>query len=203
MDFAALPIPILYNRSKILSQMTSNCTSGRSIFLCQAISKCSLVETAFLLLVTVSTVKSRHSNIFPGIIWWSSDPFSCRVCLRFYQLFYNHWRDQDFHQNRNVSYRKLNFPKLRLFSHTKFSKSQFSETDTKTFSPNTTVSETETQTLKNDSSRDRLSSFIFDNFWMGTQPKGDLPILNDLIGQFWRQLLSRHHHEPVNTVSTT
>merc|ERR1712004_421551 len=29
---------------------------GRSIFLCQAISKCSLVETAFLLLVTVSTV---------------------------------------------------------------------------------------------------------------------------------------------------
>jgi len=29
---------------------------GRSIFLCQAVSKCSLVETAFLLLVTVSTV---------------------------------------------------------------------------------------------------------------------------------------------------
>merc|ERR1719192_206748 len=29
---------------------------GRSIFLCQAISKCSLVETTFLLLVTVSTV---------------------------------------------------------------------------------------------------------------------------------------------------
>ena len=82
MDFAALPIPILSNRSKILSQMTSNCTSGRSIFLCQAISKCSLVETAFLLLVTVSTVQSGHSNIFPDIIWWSSDPFSCRVCLR-------------------------------------------------------------------------------------------------------------------------
>merc|ERR1712123_347317 len=29
---------------------------GRSIFLCEAISKCSLVETTFLLLVTVSTV---------------------------------------------------------------------------------------------------------------------------------------------------
>merc|ERR1719150_2547464 len=29
---------------------------GTSIFLCQAVSKCSLVETAFLLLVTVSTV---------------------------------------------------------------------------------------------------------------------------------------------------
>ena len=29
---------------------------GRSIFLCEAISKCALVETTFLLLVTVSTV---------------------------------------------------------------------------------------------------------------------------------------------------
>ena len=34
--------------------------SGRSIFLCQAISKCSLVETAFLLLVTVSTVSNKY-----------------------------------------------------------------------------------------------------------------------------------------------
>ena len=36
----------------------SHIISGRSIFLCQAISKCSLVETTFLLLVTVSTVRA-------------------------------------------------------------------------------------------------------------------------------------------------
>ena len=44
------------------SQATTVCFSGRSIFLCQAISKCSLVETAFLLLVTVSTVSLRCHN---------------------------------------------------------------------------------------------------------------------------------------------
>ena len=48
------------------SQATTVCISGRSIFLCQAISKCSLVETAFLLLVTVSTVSLRCHN--PTII---------------------------------------------------------------------------------------------------------------------------------------
>ena len=37
--------------------------SGRSIFLCQAISRCSLVETTFLLLVTVSTVGSFLTTI--------------------------------------------------------------------------------------------------------------------------------------------
>jgi hypothetical protein len=33
------------------------CVSARSIYLCEAVNKCSLVETAFLLLVTVSMVQ--------------------------------------------------------------------------------------------------------------------------------------------------
>ena len=36
---------------------------GQSILQCQPISKCSLVETTFLLLVTVSTVKYSHSYL--------------------------------------------------------------------------------------------------------------------------------------------
>ena len=150
--------------------MTLNCTSGRSIFLCQAISKCSLVETAFLLLVTVSTVKSGHSNPFPDIIWWSSD--SCRVCLRCTincSIITDGTKISI--ETETFFYRKLIFPNPNV-----------PKLIPKLFSPNTKVSETETQTLKNDNLGDRLSSFIFDNFWMGTQLEGDLPVLNDLIG---------------------
>ena len=48
--------PDLTDKSLACRDVQPDPSPGRSIFLCQAISKCSLVETAFLLLVTVSTV---------------------------------------------------------------------------------------------------------------------------------------------------
>jgi hypothetical protein len=46
------------------------CISARSIYLCEAVNKCSLVETAFLLLVTVSMVRTC-SKLLTVIISWT------------------------------------------------------------------------------------------------------------------------------------